>query len=126
MNFEEALTAELTMIDGLAHKVFPLNAKEGTVPPYIVYLSSEGVQDKSFEGYLISKEVECEINILHSTYREMKGLTKLVLEKIISLQGRTIGEGGPSIQNLSYEKPIELYEKDIKQYRSVIDVKFKF
>jgi hypothetical protein len=126
LNFEEALTAELTMVEGLDNKVFPLNAKEGTVPPYIVYLSSEGVQDKSFDGYLITKEVECEINILHSTYREMKGLTKVVLEKILSFQGRTIGEDGPRIQNLSYEKPIELYEKEIKQYRSVIDVKFKF
>jgi hypothetical protein len=126
MNFEEALTAELTMVEGLDNKVFPLNAKEGTIPPYIVYLSSEGIQDKSFDGYLITKEVECEINILHSTYREMKDMTKLVLEKIISFQGRSIGETGPLIQNLSYEKPIELYEKDIKQYRSVIDLKLKF
>ncbi|RSD21075.1 DUF3168 domain-containing protein [Mesobacillus subterraneus] len=126
MDFEEALTAELTMIEGLANKVFPLNAKEGTLPPYIVYLSSEGLQDKTFDGYLLFKEVECEINILHSTYREMKDLTKVVLGKILSFQGRTIGEGGPRIQNLSYEKPFELYEKEIKQYRSVIDVKFKF
>jgi hypothetical protein len=126
LNFEEALTAELTMIEGLATKVFPLNAKEGTVPPYIVYLSTEGIQDKSFDGYLITKEVECEINILHSTYREMKDLTKLVMAKVISFQGKSIGNGGPKIQNLSYEKPVELYEKEIKQYRSVIELKLKF
>jgi hypothetical protein len=126
MNFEEALTAELNAVEGLANKVFPLNAKEGTTPPYIIYLSSEGIMDKCFEGYLISKEVECELNILHKKYIGMKNLTKMVLDKIISFQGRKIGEGGPLIQNLSYEKPVELYEKDIKQYRTVIEFKFKF
>jgi hypothetical protein len=126
MTFEEALRAELSSITGLSNKVFPLHAKEGIKAPYVIYLSSEGVRDKSFEGYLGTQEVECEINIIHSTYSNMKSLTKLVLNKIISFQGNYIGGYGPLIQNVSYEKPVELYENEVSLYRCLIDIKVRF
>lgn len=126
MNFDEALRDELGSISELINRVFPLKAKEGMKAPYIVYVSSEGIQDKSFQGYLDSKTVDCEINILHDSYGNMKSLTKEVLAKIISFQDRSIGENGPFIQNVTYERPVELYEKEISLYRCVIDIKVRF
>lgn len=126
MNFEEVLRAELSLIDSLTDKVFPLNATEGTEAPYIIYVSSEGLFDKSFEGYLNSKEVNCEINILVSNYSNLKALSKLVIAKIISFQGRIIGQNGPLIKNVTYEISPEIYEKEVSLYRSVIDLKVKF
>ncbi|SDM17419.1 DUF3168 domain-containing protein [Bacillus sp. OK048] len=126
MDFEEALRAELGTIAGLTNKVFPLNATEGTKAPYIIYVSSEGVQDKSLLGYLSSKEVDCEINIVQASYGSMKSLTKLVISQIISFIGRNIGENGPFIQNVTYHKPVELYEQEVNLYRCVIDCNFKF
>jgi hypothetical protein len=123
MDFEEALRAELSSIIEINNKVFPLNAPEGTLAPYIVYVSSEGLQEKTLDGYLDSKEIECEINILHSGYGSMKALTKEVLSKILSFQGRVIGLEGPYIHDLTYEKPAEIYENEVSLYRSVLEIK---
>ncbi|MED4206593.1 DUF3168 domain-containing protein [Neobacillus mesonae] len=125
MDFEEALAEELYTIECLRDKVFPLNAKEGTKAPYVIFLSSIGLQDKSFEGYLDSKVIPCEINILHKSYRELKPLTKQVLNKILSFQDRKIGSEGPVIKNVTYEEPVELYEQQVNLFRSVFDIKVR-
>lgn len=114
MTFEEALRAELSTITGLNKKVLPLHAKEGMKAPYIVYVSSEGLQDKTLNGYRQSKEIDCEINILHNTYSDMKALTKLVLEKVLSFQNRYINNYGELVKDVHYEKPIEIYENEVK------------
>lgn len=124
MYFEEALRAELDTIEELTNKVFPLTAPEGTEAPYIIYVSSEGIQDKSLQGYLSSKEVPCEINILVDDYLSLKELTTTVLAKILSFQGHKIGDF--FIQDVSYEKPVEIYEQEVDLYRSVIDFTFYF
>jgi hypothetical protein len=131
MNFEEALKGELISVSldlkevtdkGVIEKVFPLNAPEGTKPPFIVYVSSEGLQDMTLDGYSENKEIECEINILHSGYGNMKALTKEVLAKILSFQGRAIGLDGPFIHDLTYEKPVEIYENEVALFRSVLTI----
>lgn len=122
MNFEEALRVELSTI---CNKVFPLNAPEGTKSPFIVYVSSEGIQDKSLDGYLNSKEVECGINILHSNYPGMKDITRNVIEKLKTFQSRVIGEG-PFIQNVTYENVDEFFDHEIALYRCVLNIKVKF
>jgi hypothetical protein len=135
MSFEKALGDELITTssdlkevtdNGILEKVFPIYAPEGTIAPFIIFVSSEGVQDKSFQGYLTSKEVDCEIYIVHNSYSGMKALTKEVLAKILSFQGRAIGDNGPFIQDVTYEKPIEKYENEVKLYRSAFDMKVRF
>ncbi|MEH7093941.1 DUF3168 domain-containing protein [Neobacillus vireti] len=126
MDFEEALRAELSAITELNNKVFPLNATQGTKAPYVVYMSSEGVQYQTLDGYLPNKEVECEINILHGSYGAMKSLTKEVIAKVLSFYSRTIGENGPFIESVSHENPVELYENEISAYRSVVTIIVNF
>jgi len=125
MNFEQALTAELEQIEGLMDKVFPLNAEEGTKAPYLIYFGSEGLEDKTLDGYLESKEVECELNIMQYSFLELKYLSKQVLDKVKSFQSRVIGEDGPFIQSISYQKPVVLYEKEVNLYRCVIEITVK-
>lgn len=125
MNFEQALTAELEQIEGLMDKVFPLNAEEGTKAPYLIYFGSEGLEDKTLDGYLDSKEVDCELNIMQYSYSGLKYLTKQILSKLKSFQSRTIGEQGPFIQSVSYQKPVEIYEKEVDLYRCVIEITVK-
>lgn len=129
MNFEAALSAELESVTGLSRKVYGLTGVEVvTAPaaPYLIFVSSEGLQEKAFEGYLALKEVDFELNILHSTYSNMKALTAAVLAKVISFQSRVIGTNGPFIQDITYEKPVELYESEVKMYRSNIMAKAIF
>jgi hypothetical protein len=125
MDFEQALTVELKTIQGF-NKVSPQMVEQGTKAPYLFYLSSEGVFDKSLDGYLDSKELECEINVVTDKYSELKPLVRLVIDKLISFQGRAIGNSEIFIQNFTYEKPVELYEKEVNQFRCLIDCKFKF
>lgn len=126
MNFEEALVAELGSIIGLENKVFPIMATEGDKPPFVIYVSSEGSEDKTLDGYLNSKEIECEIHVIQTSYSKMKTLTKEVISKLKTFYGRNIGESGPFIKNLSYEKPTEVHEREVGFYRSSFDIKVRF
>jgi hypothetical protein len=125
MNFEEALQYELDTITGLDGKVFPFGTSEGVKPPFVIYVSSEGVEDKTLDGYLNSKEIECEIHVINSRYGTMKALTKEVLSKLQTFYGRSIGVDGPFIRSLSYEKPTEVHEKEVGFYRSSFDIRVR-
>ena len=124
MVFEEALRKELQTISVLANKVFPLNAIEGTKTPYIVYVSSEGLKYKTFDGFYDPKEIALELNVIHSSYGSMKSLTNEVINLLFTFENRVIGgEGGILVKNLSYDMPIELYEHEVNLFRSVIEVR---
>lgn len=125
MSFETALVEELA-VGELANKVFPLSAPEGTTSPYLVYLSSDGVPEKTLGGFLESITVSGEMNIVAATYAGMKTLTVAVLSKFRSFEGRVIGTDGPFIQAVHYEQPVELYEQAVKQYRCLIDFRVNF
>jgi hypothetical protein len=126
MSFETAMRTELMTVSGLSNKVFPMNAPEGTTLPYLAYVSSEGVEAKSHDGYLDMTTVDCEISVVHSSYASMKSLTGLVINELKTFQGATIGTTGPFIQNITYEAPVELYEAEIDAYRSIINIQVIF
>jgi acetylglutamate synthase len=125
VDFEEALAYELSSINGLEEKVFPMSAKEGIKPPFVIYVSSEGIQDKTLDGFLNSKEIECEIHVIHNAYREMKGLTKEVLSKLQTFFGRSIGIDGPFVKSFDYDKPVEVHEKELDYHISSFDTRVR-
>lgn len=121
LEFEEALSLELESVKGFKEKVYPAFAP-GTPVPYVVYLSSEGVRVKTLEGYTEQRRVEVELNIVTKRYREMKDFARMVLDMLISMERRVIGDDGPFIHELTYEKPVEIYEEGPKFYRCLIDI----
>lgn len=119
--------AELETITELKNKVFPLNAPEGTDAPYLVYISSEGQYDKSLDGFLDTKELGCELNILNVGYKNLKNLSKKVMDKLKSFEGRNIGTDGMYIQELTFDDDSpELYEDQVQFYRKIINFKISF
>lgn len=131
MTFEEALVTEFETITELNGKVFPLNAQDAegnpVEAPYLIYVSSEGQYDKCLDGFLNMKEVSCELNILHKTYKNMKLLSRQVVAKLKSFEGRIIGVDGPMIQELVFENDSpELYEEQPELYRKVINFRVYF
>jgi hypothetical protein len=127
MTFEEALRAELITIEELNNKVFPLKAPEGTEAPYLIYVSSEGRNDKGLDGFYNSKEVQIELNIIHDRYSRMKALSRLVVNKLKNFEKRHIAETGPFIQEVTFENDgVELYEHEVDLYRTVLDLRFYF
>lgn len=123
LNFEEALVMELASIPSFANKVFPLFAVEGTEPPFIVYISSEGEQTQDLNGFAQTKELRCEINVIAESYTGMKENAKLVIDKITSFFGRSIGMAGPFIKSISYEQPNELHDKEYGYYQCSFDIR---
>jgi hypothetical protein len=115
--FETALKEELSTIPELANKVYPLNASRDVAAPYLVYLTNSGLPDKTLDGYLESKEVVCELNVIHPTYGGMKALSNSVLMVILSFIGRGIGTGQfPVVQDVAYDT-VEIHEPEIKAFR---------
>lgn len=123
MSFEIALREELTAVSGLENKLFPSDAPEDTPSPYVVYDSSEGVQDKSLDGYLSSKAVECALNVVCSSYKALKTLSPEVIQRLLSFEQRTIGVTAPVfVQELRLDgNSMDFYDPDIQMYRCVIE-----
>jgi len=123
MTFEEALRYELTQIAELQDKVFPANAPEGTLPPYVIYLSQDGREIKCLDGFTGAKELNYEINIIQKTYFGLKTLSSQVLAKLKSFALRNIGDNGPYIQDITITGPVEMYESEIEAYRAYYEIK---
>ncbi len=112
MVFEEALVNELEAVDGLVGRVFPLNATEGTEPPFIIYVSSEGEKEQALDGFYNLTTVTCEIHVIDTSYESLKGITKSVLDRVRSFYGRAIGIDGPVIKSVTLDNPVEGAEEE--------------
>jgi len=124
-DFEQALQEELTnAIPALGGRVYPLFAPEATKHngvPYLVYASSEGLRDKTLGGYLKSKEVRGELNIITERYSDLKAITKQVVALLIGMEGRQIGTDGPFIEGVTYQMPVEMYESQPDLRRCLVE-----
>lgn len=121
MDFEQALRAELIAIPGLDTKVFPVNAPEVTAAPYATYESSDLAEIKTHEGFSDTGTLECTVDVFGNTYGEMKTVSRATKEKIKTFLGRTMGTGGPYIQNLTFDDLLpEMYEPNVDLYRKSI------
>lgn len=119
MSLEKALREKL---EPFVPNVVPLIAPEGMNTPYIVYKSSEGVQERGLEGNLAIKDVEVELHIVASSYSEMKDKTKLVLSDIKNWQRVKIGTDQIFVQTTTYTKPVEIYENETKTFHCFFDI----
>jgi len=129
MSFEQALVQELKTISALENRIYPLTAPEATASggvPYLIYASSEGLRDKTLGGYLDSKEVRGELNIITERYSDIKVITKQVVALLISFEGRRIGTNGPFIEEVAYQMPIEFYEAQPDLYRCLVEFSVYF
>lgn len=121
MTFEEALRAELNIITGLTNKIYPLNAPDGTRPAYLIYSVSRALNDKTLTGFLSTKEMRVELNIVDYTYAGMKSLAEQVMSVIKSFPLRIIGINGSYVQNVTQDGYVELYEGQVGWYRCNIE-----
>lgn len=129
MRFEPALVQELKSITALGGRVYPLFAPEAVKKngvPYLIYASSEGLRDKSLDGYMRSREVRGELNIITERYSDLKAITKKVVALLIGFEGRQIGSDGPYIEEVTYQMPVEIYEAQPDLHRCVIEFQVYF
>lgn len=121
MDFETALTNELNAVAGIG-KVFPLNVIEGIKAPFCVYESSDGIQEKTLSGYVVSNEINGTIYVIQSSYASLKTVSKAVITKLQSFQSRVIGgTGGVMVLDVEYQKVREMYDSQMLLYQCEID-----
>lgn len=125
MNFEAALAQELDTITDLGHRIYPLSSPEtpyDLTKSYCIYVSSEGIRDKEVsDGYLSSRSVHAEINVIAPRYGDVKSVSASVIDLLIGFEQRQIGTDGPFIQEINYQMPMEFYEEAPKLYRCLIE-----
>lgn len=123
---EKALRYELNKITEIKNKIYPTNAPENGKPPYLVYFQGNYEQIKTLKGITNNTETSFLLNILAGSYSEMKDLTKNVKEIVESFLQREIGVEGIYISDLTIRKAPEIFEKELKLYRGIIDVTFYY
>jgi hypothetical protein len=125
MNFEESLRYELATITGLEDKVYPLNASEGVEPPFVVYVSSEGEEIQTLDGYTGLTEITTEIHVVAASYDELKRFERAVIDKMQTFFGRIIGIDGVYVKSFSYTEPTETHENETGYERAVFDTRVR-
>lgn len=122
VEFEPCLVEEMEAISGLAGKVFPINAPELTTAPYLAYTASLGVNDRTLDGFLESRSISLELNLICPTLSMLKTLEAEVILSLQSFLRRSIGLTAPVfVQDVRYEEPVEMYEPELKMYRCNIE-----
>lgn len=123
---EKALRYELNQIPEITNKIYPTNAPEGKEPPYLVYILSRYEQTKTLTEIKNNIEASYLLNVLASSYAQMKEITKKVKDKVLTFHQRNIGTEGIFIVDLTINNISETYEHELKLYRGIIDITFWF
>ena len=116
---EKALRYELNKVSELENKIFPMNAQEGQKPPYLVYITRKKPL-KDLGGVTEDRECYLILNILFSSYFEMKDITKKIEDIIIKGSLKSIGKENLYIQDIDITDISESYEEQLKLHRGII------
>ncbi|MDU6296817.1 hypothetical protein [Clostridium celatum] len=116
---EKALRYELNKISELENKIFPMNAPEGQKSPYLVYITRKK-HLKDLDGVTENRECYIILNILCSSYSQMKDLTKKIEDITIKFPMKSIGEENLYIQDIDFLDITENYEDQLKLHRGII------
>ncbi|MEY8416666.1 hypothetical protein AAK964_10225 [Tissierella praeacuta] len=105
-------------------ELYPTNAPEGHIKPYLVYTRISTKKIKTLEGYTSKEYLSFMFSIMATKYRDMKFLTKKVEDLLISLPFKTIGNY--YIEDLDINNIDEVYEHELKINRGIIDFTIYF
>lgn len=119
---EQALRYELIKaIPELNDSIYPTNAPEGAVKPYLVYARITTRNIKTLDGYTHKQALSYMFSVMASEYGSMKSLAKKVENLLIGMAQRTIGADDIYIEDLEINNISETYEFDLKVNRGIID-----
>lgn len=120
---ETALRFEInTNVPELYNKIYPTNAPEGVISPYLVYARINTDKDKTLAGYEDSGALSYMFSIMATKYSDMKSLTKKVEDLLISFPKTFIGTGeGIFIEDININNITEVWENELKVNRGIID-----
>ena len=121
MDFEQALTAELSAIPGLGNNVFPIVAPQDTASPYLTYSLEKNERVQNLAGHDGLVRSQYQLNLFHASYAGLKALKKAVIQNLKTYNLRNVGGTGPYIQQVEILSELEAYEEGVKLYKGIIE-----
>jgi len=119
---ETALRYELMqVIPELLNKIYPTNAPEGALPPYLVYARISTKKIKTLEGYTNKQALSFMFSIMATKYSDMVRVRKQVEELLMSLPKKTIGTQLIYVEDIDINNIDETWESELVVNRGIID-----
>ncbi len=125
---EQALRYELIKaIPELNNSIYPTNAPEGVLKPYLVYARINTNKTKTLEGYTNKQALSYMFSIMAVKYGDMVVLRKKVEDLILSLPKTEIGNQNKFyIEDIDIGNITEQYEHELQVNRGIIDFTIYF
>lgn len=125
---EIALRQELVnAIPELNNQVYPTNAPETADKPYLVYMRSRTDMEKTLEGYTGTENLGYLFNVMAVKYADMSRLRNQVIELLVDMERRHIGNDEQFyITELDIVNIEEQYEHQLGVNRGIIDFTIYF
>lgn len=120
---EKELRYELiNNIPELANSIYPTNAPEGVLKPYLVYTRINTNTIKTLEGSTNKQALSYMYSIMSVKYDDMDTVRNKVKTLLLSLPKTSIGENNNIyIEDLTINNINETWEPELKVNRGIID-----
>ena len=120
---ETALRYELIKaIPELNNAIYPTNAPEGVLKPYLVYARITTRKTKTLEGYTNKQALSYMFSVMATRYGDMVNLRKQVEDLLLGMAQREIGNTNKIyIEDLDINNIDEQYEHELSINRGIID-----
>lgn len=119
---EAALRYELNKaIPELDDEIYPTNAPEEVLRPYLIYTRINTKKLKTLKGYGNKEGLSYMFSILTPRYGDMMEIRKKVVDLLLSLPETTIGIENIYIEDIDINNISETYEFNLKVNRGIID-----
>ena len=125
---ETALRYELIKaIPDLENQIYPTNAPEGVLKPYLVYARVSTRNIKTLEGFTNKQVLSYMFNVMAVRYSQMITLRNEVENLLRGMLMATIGDKGNFyIEDIDINNITEQYEHELKVNRGIIDFTIYF
>lgn len=119
---EQALRHELIKaIPELNNSIYPTNAPEGVLKPYLVYARINTKTLKTLEGVTDKENISYMFSIMATKYSDMVRIRKQVTDLLKDMAQRTIGTQNIFIEDIDINNIDEQYEHQLGVNRGIID-----
>lgn len=125
---ESALRYEIeTNISELAGEIYPTNAPETCIKPYLVYARIKTDKTKTLEGYANLQALSFMFSVHATKYKDMTAIRGKVESLLLGMSKRNIGENGEVyVEDIDINNITETWEPNLKIDRGIIDFTIYF
>lgn len=119
---ETALRYEINKaIPELNNEIYPTNAPEEVLRPYLIYTRINTNKIKTLKGYGDKESLSFMFSVLAPMYGDMISIRKKAEKLLLSLPGKEIGTQNTYVEDIDINNISETYEFNLKANRGIID-----